>query len=419
MSFWWGGSNAKDDDAKDAGEEHKGLEEEARKLLTATYTKHDELKLSEIPRILELYKGNEQNLIKEVTEKYGEIERVKNVREKLVEQYTQHCPEKLNVVDELLSRFPGKEEELLQEVVKKYEKKDAALLPALACAEVEPTINTSLPLIIQEKKFYYSGYLWEHTGGWLASRQKKWCILICQHFYIGTEPTDDAYDIIPLKGATVVDAPDLEDGGYVFNLTHPTKGSFLLYSENEAEKLMWAVRIEAAILQANPDRVADKEARDMYTKVFSNYPERPCVPYYKNMLKTMLDHVKNSNLSRMKPLGAGYLITKTGDSWLGSNWGRRYVVLYEFWYTIRPDKSSAAGLLLVPLADTDIIFEESEAAFTIESDFSPNVSFQPDSKETLEHWLHLFKLASTIANPDKEPLTPLSKPEHSEALPTI
>eukprot|EP01059_Diplonema_ambulator_P020685 TRINITY_DN3454_c0_g1_i2.p1 TRINITY_DN3454_c0_g1~~TRINITY_DN3454_c0_g1_i2.p1 ORF type:complete len:357 (+),score=76.61 TRINITY_DN3454_c0_g1_i2:301-1371(+) len=344
--------------------------------------------------------------MEEIAAKYGEIERVQKIRQQLVEQYEAHAPEKVARVDEMLARFKGKEEELLEEVVKKYSAKENELLPALECAVAEKQINTSLPLMLQDRKLFWSGYLWQHTGGWLSSRQKRWCLLICQHLYIGNEPTEDCYDIVPLKSATVADEPDLEEGRYLFRVTHPTKGTFYFYSENEVEKLMWAVRIEVAILQANPERIADAEARDMYTKVFSEYTTRPCIPYYKNMSQTMADNVKNSDLLGLKTLGAAYLVTKTGDSWLGSNWGRRYIVLYDCWFTIRPEKGSSVGLQIVPLRDTDLIFNDDDPFFTIESDFSPHISIQPDTPEEYTEWLELFKLTVAAANPDRAPYAP-------------
>ncbi|KAJ9446774.1 hypothetical protein DIPPA_03131 [Diplonema papillatum] len=411
MSFLWGSS---------APEPKKPVatpQEKARNFLVATYTKHRPDKVKDIDTILTVYKGREDELITSVTEKYltPQALRVSDIRRQLIEHYQTHNPIKVPRVDEMLERFKGKEEDLLAEVMKKHTD-SSEILSAVETAPMHDEPNTTLPVHLQDKRLFYSGYLWQQVNGWLTTRQKRWCMLIGQHFYVGEEPIDASFEALPLKDAEVADHADIDEA-FAFCLKHPTAGSLVFYTDNEVDKLVWCVKLEVATLQATPERAADEQSRALYQKVFSEYPARLCVPYHKEAATVVPEKLT-------QPVLTGYVVCSTGDSWLGENWARRYVTLHDCFLTLRDDKASAAGVRIFPLRDGEL--EElpadgnsSDATFAFYSDFVPQLAIRPDTPDQYKQWFTAFSEAFQQSNPERTAAEASEKKEPEKKQQTL
>eukprot|EP01062_Namystynia_karyoxenos_P061919 TRINITY_DN5462_c1_g2_i1.p1 TRINITY_DN5462_c1_g2~~TRINITY_DN5462_c1_g2_i1.p1 ORF type:complete len:342 (+),score=97.19 TRINITY_DN5462_c1_g2_i1:94-1026(+) len=274
------------------------------------------------------------------------------------------------------------------------------LPPADARPQREPEPNRTLPPALQTRRIFYSGFLWEHRSGWVGSSDtRRWCILLGQQLYLGNEPTDTTYDLVPLAEAEVQgDARAGAIGRHAFRLCTKGHGERIFWCPSELEKLMWAVRLEVAILQATPSRGIDADARHMYHKIFTQYPERPVVPCFSpGQLPESI----------AAPVLAGYVVTKTGDSWLGANWGRRYVTLHDCWFSVRTERRSPAGLRVFPLqgAESELADAPSEGrpwAFCINSPYCCPVTLCADAEEHHRRWWLFFEEALCKANPERE-----------------
>eukprot|EP01065_Artemidia_motanka_P027427 TRINITY_DN32634_c0_g1_i1.p1 TRINITY_DN32634_c0_g1~~TRINITY_DN32634_c0_g1_i1.p1 ORF type:complete len:302 (+),score=76.22 TRINITY_DN32634_c0_g1_i1:54-959(+) len=274
------------------------------------------------------------------------------------------------------------------------------LPPVEAAADAERgPLNPSLPEKLQQRRLHYTGYLWQRQEGWLsASQLQRWCVLIGQELFLGVSPMDAEYQAASLVGAEVVDAAGDGGGRHTFTLKGSSLGDLTLWSESELEKLMWAVRLEVACFQANPDRQADAEARVMYGKIFTCYPERPVAPCFG----------PGSDLPERvyQPLAAGYLVTKTEDSWLGENWGRRYVTVHECWLSVRNEKRSPAGLRIIPLRGAELELEsvpaEQKWRIAIDSPHTTGITVSSDSEEAFRKWSLSVEGAVHKANPERE-----------------
>ena len=314
-----------------------------------------------------------------------------------------HTHTQVGIVEDMLCRFKGKEENLLQEVLRKYPDSKTSVMPALSHAVISSDLNTSLPIHLQDKRIYYSGHLWEKTQGWMgAGVQQRWVMLLAQRLYIGLGPSgaESSYEQIPLTGCTIDDVvPDPEPQQYMFKLTTSSGVERAFYSHNEVDKLMWAVKIDVAVLQANPTRQANAEAREMYHRVFTVYPLCPAVPFFNDRLTVVPEKLDT-------PLLHSALVAKTGDSWVGENWGRRYITLHSCYFTLRPDKASAHGTRLVPLRDADVHLDKELGHISVSTKFEPSVTFAPDSPADLARWHAAFESAVDAANPQTEGTLP-------------
>ena len=374
--------------------------DEAKKYLISMFEKHDKSQLKTVDTLLDDYANYLGDLMIGVKATFEKSKTTKSdvtvIRAKLREHYMKHNKAKVHCVEELLSRFKGKEEELLAEITQKYPSNKTDNLDIVSQAPINEILNTSLPIHLQTKRIYHSGYLWQKTSGWLSTKQRTWCILVCQQLYIGDSPNSTSHVIVPLLDSKISDEPNSSDDEYTFKVTHPGMGDFMFFTSNEFEKLLWTVKLEISSFQANPHRCADAEARAMYQKVFTEYPPRPCVPFYsltQDGLDALPEKLDEFTLK-------GYLVTSTGESWVGDNWGRRYVTLHDCWFTVRPDKSSSKNLLILPLRDADL--EVKDDSFSLWSDYIPNITIAPDSEEKLKTYLTAFRAAIAKANPDRD-----------------
>eukprot|EP00754_Rhynchopus_humris_P038272 Rhum_TRINITY_DN20922_c0_g1::Rhum_TRINITY_DN20922_c0_g1_i1::g.172628::m.172628 len=393
MAFLWGGSPP-----EGASEESTAAhaEQAARVVLTDIFSKCDPDSLASIDALLSEHKGNLSQLVEDVRRRYSADIRRDEIKQQLLKHYEKHNAAKVGIVEDMLCRFKGKEENLLQEVLRKYPDSKTSVMPALTHAVISSDLNTSLPIHLQDKRIYYSGYLWEKTQGWMgAGVQQRWVMLLAQRLYIGQDPSgaESSYEQIPLAGCTIDDVvPDPEPQQYMFKLTTSSGAERSFYSNNEVDKLMWAVKIDVAVLQANPTRQANAEARDMYHRVFTVYPLCPAVPFFNDRLTVVPEKLDT-------PLLHSALVAKTGDSWLGENWGRRYVTLHSCYFTLRPDKASAYGTRLVPLRDADVRLDKGLGHISVSTKFEPSVTFAPDSPADLARWHAAFESAVDAANP--------------------
>lgn len=102
--------------------------------IEALYKKHNPSKVASVPGLLKKYKGNEEQLLKKIKEKYpdkdgedegdgdGEMEVADDSVEGQIRAiYKKHKPEKLDSVPALLKKYAGAEQKLLKTLMAKYE----------------------------------------------------------------------------------------------------------------------------------------------------------------------------------------------------------------------------------------------------------------------------------------------------------
>mmetsp|Transcript_37715 Transcript_37715/g.87108 ORF Transcript_37715/g.87108 Transcript_37715/m.87108 type:complete len:1671 (+) Transcript_37715:82-5094(+) len=118
------------------GEDEKVDVDEWRERITKLYREFNPEKLSEVPSLLEKYKGNEKTLYIAIKKKYKVKKEVKGEdgedldglsaedwRDKITKLYEECNPSKLSTVPALLEKYKGKEKQLYLDIKKKYKVK--------------------------------------------------------------------------------------------------------------------------------------------------------------------------------------------------------------------------------------------------------------------------------------------------------
>jgi hypothetical protein len=97
----------------------------ARRMLIQLYRRHRPSKLGGVDQLLEIYEGQEMDLVDKVREKYegkseAEIERIRTY---MIRFYKENAPQKVKNVEPLLQIYKGKEDQLIEDMTAKYEAK--------------------------------------------------------------------------------------------------------------------------------------------------------------------------------------------------------------------------------------------------------------------------------------------------------
>eukprot|EP00756_Hemistasia_phaeocysticola_P023070 Hpha_TRINITY_DN1586_c0_g1::TRINITY_DN1586_c0_g1_i1::g.57295::m.57295 len=271
--------------------------------------------------------------------------------------------------------------------------------------ECPPGGNLMLDPKLRHAEVVYSGFLFRSTEGYFgATHEKRWVELVGAQAagggrelkLLGSEAVADVAAVrrLGLKGASAWALHD-RDGEEVYEFTVQganEKGGHWaerFYASSPEEREQWCARICISALQANEEATIEdpKAANARWLSVMERGPK---------VLLRGLDS-KKAPEKQDSTLIQGYVMCRyESESMLGSvlgwgagDWKRRWVSVHPSFLSVRDDRSSIAGVRVLPLRDTAAEWGSIAAhpwSFVLSGAFFPDLTLSYEDKPKYTEW---------------------------------
>eukprot|EP01064_Diplonema_japonicum_P020758 TRINITY_DN3033_c0_g1_i1.p1 TRINITY_DN3033_c0_g1~~TRINITY_DN3033_c0_g1_i1.p1 ORF type:complete len:460 (+),score=93.75 TRINITY_DN3033_c0_g1_i1:34-1413(+) len=236
----------------------------------------------------------------------------------------------------------------------------------------------------------YNGWILLRAHDWMSRTKQQWGMVIGSKFYFGDTALCSDWCTRDLLYAEVK-GNNSEKTIRVSNIRFDY--AVTLQVNNTYEYQVWLKQLETAALRAakNVDYTQIAELENEIVDLI----KRPILPLFESGLLPEDKHAHTLS---------GSIVTASGGNWFGAkDWKRRYVTLHLNWLCIRTEKSTFAGLEIVPFRETkcwQTPMSDHPHTLEISGPFMPTKYLCFDDENTCNTWKTSINSAIATSNPE-------------------